>query len=34
LAGEHSREVLRSTGYDDVRIDALLAAGVIGETKA
>jgi crotonobetainyl-CoA:carnitine CoA-transferase CaiB-like acyl-CoA transferase len=34
LAGEHSREVLRSAGYDDGRIDALIAAGVIGETKA
>ena len=34
LAGEHSREVLRSAGYDDGRIDALIAAGVIAETKA
>ena len=34
LAGEHSREVLRSAGYDDGRIDALIVAGVIAETKA
>jgi len=33
LLGQHSREVLRELGYDDVRIDALLSAGVIVETQ-
>jgi crotonobetainyl-CoA:carnitine CoA-transferase CaiB-like acyl-CoA transferase len=27
--GEHSREVLREAGYEEARIDALAAAGVI-----
>ncbi|WP_137156794.1 CoA transferase [Rhizobium sp. FKL33] len=29
LAGEHSREILREAGYDEARIDQLLAQGVI-----
>jgi crotonobetainyl-CoA:carnitine CoA-transferase CaiB-like acyl-CoA transferase len=29
LAGEHSREILKEAGYDEARIDQLLAAGVI-----
>ena len=33
LAGEHSREVLRGAGYDEARIDALVACGAIGETQ-
>jgi crotonobetainyl-CoA:carnitine CoA-transferase CaiB-like acyl-CoA transferase len=32
--GEHSREVLRETGYDDIEIDAFLAAGVVADTAA
>ena len=30
LAGEHTREVLKAAGYDDVRIDALARTGAIG----
>ncbi len=33
LAGEHSREILRAAGYDEARIDALVACGAIGETQ-
>jgi crotonobetainyl-CoA:carnitine CoA-transferase CaiB-like acyl-CoA transferase len=33
LAGENTREVLAGLGYDDARIDDLLARGVVGETK-
>ena len=33
LAGQHSREILRTAGYDDARIDALIAAGAVGETR-
>jgi crotonobetainyl-CoA:carnitine CoA-transferase CaiB-like acyl-CoA transferase len=33
LLGQHSREVLREAGYDDVRIDVLIAAGVIVEAS-
>lgn len=29
--GQHSREVLREAGYDDARIDALVAAGAVFE---
>ena len=29
LHGEHSREVLRMAGYDETRIDALVASGVV-----
>jgi crotonobetainyl-CoA:carnitine CoA-transferase CaiB-like acyl-CoA transferase len=29
--GQHSREILRAAGYDDARIDALVAAGAVGE---
>ena len=28
--GQHTDEVLRELGYDDARIDALRAAGVLG----
>ena len=28
--GEHTREALRAAGYDDARIDALLASGAVG----
>jgi crotonobetainyl-CoA:carnitine CoA-transferase CaiB-like acyl-CoA transferase len=31
LLGEHTRSVLREFGYDDARIDALAAAGVVAE---
>jgi crotonobetainyl-CoA:carnitine CoA-transferase CaiB-like acyl-CoA transferase len=34
LAGEHTREILKSAGYDDGRIDALIAGGVLAETEA
>jgi crotonobetainyl-CoA:carnitine CoA-transferase CaiB-like acyl-CoA transferase len=30
-AGEHSRSVLREAGFDDTRIDALLACGALRE---
>jgi crotonobetainyl-CoA:carnitine CoA-transferase CaiB-like acyl-CoA transferase len=33
LAGEHTRDVLREAGYPDDRIDALVAAGAIGEYR-
>jgi crotonobetainyl-CoA:carnitine CoA-transferase CaiB-like acyl-CoA transferase len=33
LAGENTREVLQGLGYDEARIDDLLARGVVGETK-
>ncbi len=33
LAGEHSREILRAAGYDEARIDALVACGAIGEMQ-
>jgi len=33
LAGEHTREVLREMGKSDGEIDALLAAGIVGETS-
>ncbi|MDQ1512955.1 MAG: hypothetical protein QOC59_797, partial [Microbacteriaceae bacterium] len=29
--GEHSREVLRESGFDDDRIERLVQAGVVGE---
>ena len=31
--GEHSREVLASVGYDEATLDALIAAGVVGEVS-
>jgi crotonobetainyl-CoA:carnitine CoA-transferase CaiB-like acyl-CoA transferase len=31
LAGEHTRDVLREAGYDDAKIDALVATGAVGE---
>lgn len=31
LLGQHSREILREAGYDNARIDALIAAGVVVE---
>jgi crotonobetainyl-CoA:carnitine CoA-transferase CaiB-like acyl-CoA transferase len=34
LAGEHSREVLESAGYNEATIDALIAAGVVASAKA
>lgn len=34
LVGEHSREVLRELGFDDARIDGLLASGVIAQDSA
>ncbi|RKP47065.1 CaiB/BaiF CoA transferase family protein [Pararobbsia silviterrae] len=33
LTGQHSREVLKELGYDDARIDALIAAGNVGEER-
>ena len=33
LAGEDTREVLQGLGYDEARIDDLLARGVVGETR-
>lgn len=33
LAGENTREVLQGLGYDEARIDDLLARGVVGETR-
>ncbi|HWA43159.1 MAG TPA: CoA transferase [Hypericibacter adhaerens] len=33
LAGQHTREILKSAGYDDARIDALLKSGALAETK-
>ncbi|MBB1248859.1 CaiB/BaiF CoA transferase family protein [Rhizobium sp. G21] len=33
LAGEHSREILKEAGYDETRIDQLLAQGVIAASK-
>jgi crotonobetainyl-CoA:carnitine CoA-transferase CaiB-like acyl-CoA transferase len=33
LAGENTREVLQGLGYDEARIEDLLARGVVGETK-
>ena len=33
LAGEHTRDVLREAGYPEDRIDALVAAGAIGEYR-
>jgi crotonobetainyl-CoA:carnitine CoA-transferase CaiB-like acyl-CoA transferase len=33
LAGEHSREILREAGYDEARIDQLLAQGVIAASE-
>jgi crotonobetainyl-CoA:carnitine CoA-transferase CaiB-like acyl-CoA transferase len=32
--GEHTREVLRETGYTDAEIDAFVAAGIVGATDA
>jgi formyl-CoA transferase/CoA:oxalate CoA-transferase len=34
LLGQHSEEVLREAGYEDEEIEALGAAGVVGEGKA
>lgn len=33
LAGEHSREILKEAGYDEARIDRLLAQGVIAASE-
>jgi crotonobetainyl-CoA:carnitine CoA-transferase CaiB-like acyl-CoA transferase len=33
LAGEHSREILKEAGYDEARIDQLLAQGVIAASE-
>ena len=33
LAGEHTRDVLREAGYDDAKIDELVATGAIGEYR-
>ena len=33
LAGEHSRAVLKEAGFDDARIDALVAGGAVAEAK-
>jgi crotonobetainyl-CoA:carnitine CoA-transferase CaiB-like acyl-CoA transferase len=33
LLGQHSRELLREVGYDDARIDALLAGGTVIEAQ-
>jgi crotonobetainyl-CoA:carnitine CoA-transferase CaiB-like acyl-CoA transferase len=33
LTGEHTRDVLREAGYAEERIDALIAAGAIGENR-
>lgn len=33
LAGEHSREILKGAGYDEARIDRLLAQGVIAASE-
>ncbi len=32
--GEHTREVLRETGYTDAQIDAFLAAGIVATPAA
>jgi crotonobetainyl-CoA:carnitine CoA-transferase CaiB-like acyl-CoA transferase len=34
LLGEHTREVLRETGFDEAEIDALVATGVVAEPSA
>lgn len=33
LAGQHTREILAEAGYDEARIEALLARGALAETK-
>jgi crotonobetainyl-CoA:carnitine CoA-transferase CaiB-like acyl-CoA transferase len=33
LTGEHTRDVLREAGYPDEEIDALIAAGIVGEHR-
>jgi crotonobetainyl-CoA:carnitine CoA-transferase CaiB-like acyl-CoA transferase len=34
MLGEHSREILRETGYTDSRIEALISSGVVGVSEA
>jgi crotonobetainyl-CoA:carnitine CoA-transferase CaiB-like acyl-CoA transferase len=34
MLGEHTRELLREYGYDDVAVDALVAAGVVESIDA
>ena len=33
LLGEHTREILKTVGYDDGEIDALVQAGTVAEPK-
>src|SRR5262249_39262213 len=33
LAGQHTREILKAAGYEEARIDAMIAAGALGETQ-
>lgn len=34
LAGQHTREILKAAGYEEARIDAMIAAGALGETQS